>query len=77
MVKEYNIKSNLIFEGEYLEGKRFKGKEYYDNGKIKFVGNYYKGRRWNGIAYDLNGQILSKFENGKGYLIDEYIFFTE
>ena len=75
LAKEYNIKSNLIFEGEYLEGKRFRGKEYYDNGKIKFVGNYYQGRRWNGTAYDLNEQILSKFENGKGYLIDEYIFF--
>ena len=74
-VKEYNIKSNLIFEGEYLDGKRFKGKEYYDNGICKFVGNYYKGRRWNGTAYDLNGKILSKFENGKGYLIDEYIYF--
>ena len=73
--KEYNFKSNLIFEGEYLNGKRFKGKEYYDNGKIKFVGNYYQGRRWNGTAYDLNEQILSKFENGKGYLIDEYEFF--
>ena len=75
-VREYNINSNLIFEGEYYDGRRFKGKEYYDNGKIKFKGDYYKSRRWNGKAYGLNGQnVLSQFKYGKGYLIDEYIFY--
>ena len=36
--KEFNYDGELIFEGEYLNGKRWngKGKEYYDNNKIKF-----------------------------------------
>ena len=34
----------LIFEGEYLQGKRNgKGIEYYKNGKIKYKGKYLKG----------------------------------
>ena len=33
LVKEYNYNGVLIFEGEYLNGKRNgKGKEFYDNG---------------------------------------------
>jgi len=31
----------IIFEGEYLNGKRNgKGKEYYNNGKLQFEGEY-------------------------------------
>ena len=40
-IKEYDYYGNLIFEGEYLNGKRNgKGKEYYDNGELKFEGEY-------------------------------------
>ena len=28
MVKEYSSFCHLVFEGEYLDGKRWKGKEY-------------------------------------------------
>ena len=39
--KEYNYKGILIFEGEYLNGKRNgKGKEYYYDEKLKFEGEY-------------------------------------
>ena len=39
-VKEYDAYGILIFEGEYLNGKRNgKGKEYY-NGKLVFEGEY-------------------------------------
>ena len=37
---------HLIFEGEYLNGKRNgKGKEYYDNGKLEFEGEFINGKR--------------------------------
>ena len=29
--KEYNFNGDLIFEGEYINGKRYKLKEYNDN----------------------------------------------
>ena len=42
--KEYNKKGELIFEGEYLNGKRNgKGKEYEDDGVLKFEGEYLNG----------------------------------
>ena len=42
-LKNYDI---MIFEGEYLNGrKNGKKKEYYDNGKIKFEGEYLNGVR--------------------------------
>ena len=44
--KEYNNKDELIFDGEYLEGKKWngKGKEYNDYGKLIFDGEYSKGK---------------------------------
>jgi antitoxin component YwqK of YwqJK toxin-antitoxin module len=46
-LKEYNRENNiLLFEGEYLNGKRNGiGKEFYNNGKIKFEGEYLNGKR--------------------------------
>ena len=40
--KEYNEQGEKIFEGEYLNGKKFKGilSEYSDNGYLKFEGEY-------------------------------------
>ena len=44
MEKEYNGK--LMFEGEYLNGKRNgKGKEYDFNGKLKFEGEFLNGTK--------------------------------
>ena len=45
--KEYNLYTNeLIFEGEYINGKRHgKGKEYNYNGKLEFEGEYLNGER--------------------------------
>ena len=40
--------NKLIFEGEYLNGKKHgKGKEYYYNGKLKFEGEFLNGNQWN------------------------------
>ena len=66
----------LIFEGEFLNGKRNgEGKEYYKDGKLKFEGKYLYGDRiGEGKEYFNKGNI--KFEgeylngkrwNGKGY----------
>ena len=43
----------LIYEGEYLNGKRNgKGKEYYNNNQLKFEGEYLNGKRsGKGIEY--------------------------
>ena len=53
--KEYKLDTNkLIFEGQYLNGKRNgKGKEY-KNGKIIFEGEFLNGERWigKGEEYD-------------------------
>ena len=44
--KEYNFDDELIFEGEYLNGKRNgKGKEYNFYGKLIFEGEYLNGER--------------------------------
>ena len=77
-VKEYQYKdiyhkTILIYEGEYLNGKRNgKGKEYNDNGRIIFEGEYLNGKRnGKGKEYDYNhliyeGEYLNGQRNGKG-----------
>ena len=72
--KEYDAyRDILVFEGEYLIGKRNgKGKEYYD-GKLKFEGEYLNGLR-NGKGKEYNykgnlifeGEFLNGLRNGKG-----------
>ena len=38
-IKEYSLNGELIFEGEYLNGKKIgKVKEYYSYGVLKFEG---------------------------------------
>ena len=66
--KEYLIETNkLIFEGEYLNGKRNgKGKEFYKDGRLIFEGEYLKGKRWNGKGYNKNGIIDFKIKEGNG-----------
>ena len=70
-VKEYEEKF-LVFEGEYLNGKRNgKGKEYNkdENGvKLKFDGEYMNGKKWSGIEYDKQGRTINVLENGNGYI---------
>ena len=67
---EYNIfNDEIIFEGEYLNGKRNgKGKEYNDKGKLIFEGEYLNGKR-NGIGteYHTNGnkKFIGEYKEGK------------
>ena len=73
--KEYYSSGKLIFEGEYLNGKRNgKGREYARNGNLKFEGEYLNDLKWNGKGYNsdsLNDVEFEEFKNGKG-LIKEY-----
>ena len=63
MVKGKEYGGELIFEGEYFNGKRFgKGKEY-ENGQLKFEGEYLNWRKWNEKKYDSEGSRLL-FEGG-------------
>ena len=76
-IKEYHLYSDkLLFEGEYLNGKRSgKGKVYSCNGNILFEGEYLNGKR-NGKEkeYDINvngkivfeGEFLNDKRNGIG-----------
>ena len=74
MVKEYDKSGKLIFDGEYLNGKRHgKGKEYNCNfGNLKFEGQYLNGKRQgkgkeynNGDLY-FEGEYLNDKKNGIG-----------
>ena len=78
--KEYSLEEDiLIFEGEYLNGKKNgHGKEFYLNGDIKFEGEYLNGRRnGQGKEYDYENKL--KFEgnyshglrHGLGRVYDE------
>ena len=75
IAKEYlGFEDMLMFEGEYLNGKRNgKGKEYDWNGKLIFEGEYLNGKRnGNGKEYDNKGNLIFEGEylngkrNGKG-----------
>ena len=59
-MKEYDDRiGKLIFEGEYLNGKRNgKGKEYYYDGKLIFEGEYINGKKnGKGKKYNIYGQL--------------------
>jgi len=67
--KEYKLNTKiLIFEGEYLNGKKNgKGKEYYYDGKLKFEGEYLNGNKVKGKGYNNNGKIIFSLEKtGEG-----------
>ena len=77
--KEYNLTNNkLVFEGEYLNGKRNgKGIAYYDNGNISFEGEYLNGKRnGNGKEYDYDGrrEFEGEYLNGKKWngIVDDF-----
>ena len=62
------IESNIIFKGEYINGKpNGKGKEY-DDGKLVFEGEYLNGKRnGKGKEYNKEGEIIfeGEYSNGK------------
>ena len=67
------MKGELIFEGEYIDGKKNgKGKEYYYHDKLKFEGEYINGERnvkgkeyFNNGHLKFEGEYLNGEKNGK------------
>ena len=50
---EYYFNGKLKFNGTYLKGKKFKGKEYNNADKLIFDEEYLNGKRWNGLIKDI------------------------
>ena len=64
-VKEYNQKGKLIFEGEFKNNYRSKGKEFVKE-RLEFEGEYLFNKKWNGKGYDEEGNIIYELKNGNG-----------
>ena len=62
---EYDDKGRILFEGEYLNNFRFKGKKYIA-GRLEYEGEYLWNKKWNGKGYDEKGNILYEIKNGTG-----------
>ena len=72
--KEYNwYERYLMFEGEYLNGKRNgKGKEYCLN-KLIFEGEYLKGRKWKGKGFNEDGNVIYEINYSNDGKTKEYV----
>ena len=67
--KEYDTHSNLAFEGEFRNNKRWNGHliQRHKYKKILFEGEYKNGKLWNGKGYKLyNNEIDYEIINGNG-----------
>ena len=60
-VKKYDEEGKLDFDGEYLNGNKWNGKEYKSSQYFEFVFNYSKGKK-NGIVYDKKGYLIFEDE---------------
>ena len=64
----------MVFEGEYINGFKRKGKEYF-NKKLQFEGEYINGIRWEGIGYNYYGYKCYELKNGNGSVKNYYIYY--
>ena len=79
-IKEYTDFGQILFEGEYLNGKKNGiGKEYRTNGKLLFEGEYLNGQWKKGKKYgdefigykiEYEGEFKNGVPNGKGKKYD-------
>ena len=70
----YNFWGNnpiLLFEGEYMNNSRIRGKEFYKNGKLKFEGEYLFKNKLKGKFFDFNGSVIFKLNNKNNEKIEE------
>ena len=73
--KKYShTNGELIFEGEYLNGHRLKGKDYI-KGMLEYEGEYLFNKKWNGKGFDKYGNIIYELINGTG-TVKEYNFYN-
>jgi len=68
--KEYDHNGNLLFEGEYLDENKWKGKiKKYDKDELIFEGEYLNGKIWSGKGKEIEPLVNIIFEgeyiNGK------------
>ena len=69
--KQYDWEGKLIFEGEYLNGKKWIGKERkYNDKKLILEVEYLNGKKMKGKVYDKDGKIIYELINGKGKFRD-------
>ena len=76
LIKEYDAKGNIIYEGEYKYGKREGKGKAFENNKVLFEGKYQGGGMWNGFEckYLENGKIIGKeYFKGKIKFEGEYL----
>ena len=61
--------NTLIFEGNYLNGKRNgKGTEYFVGAGVLCEGDFVKGLQWDGKGYSYIGKLVFKVVKGKGHV---------
>ena len=72
--KEFNYLGKLKFEGEYLNGKKWKGKGYGPDGNIIYVLKNGKGyvKEYDNYKLLFKGNYLNGERNGKGKEYDNY-----
>ena len=66
--KEFDKYQSVIFEGEYINGKRWNGKgiEYDSKRNFLFKGTYFKGKKWIGKAREYNVHLFDyEYMNGE------------
>ena len=63
--KEINKENKLIFEGEYYNDYRFRGKQYI-KGILYFDGQFLFDNQWDGKGYDEKGNVIYELKNGTG-----------
>ena len=73
--KEYDFFGGIIFEGDYMNGQKWRGKEY-SLYNLEFEGEYKNGEYWNGKRkeYYKNGKLkyIAEYKNGKKWNVIGY-----
>ena len=71
--KEYDIDGNVLFEGEYENGLKKEGKEfYYINQKLKYEGNYLNNKWYEGYLYNIKNEEKYEIKSGNGIIKEFY-----
>ena len=58
--KKFNENGELIFDGEYLKGKKWTGKKNKINFNFKVEIEYLNGKKWNGKGINLKTKKIMK-----------------
>ena len=76
--KEYDEDNNLIFDGEYKEGKKLNGiLKNYLNGFLLFEAEILNGKIKTSKTYDEKTKNVLEFRNGNGYTRQYYDIYSD